>query len=1097
MQHLCSAIQRRTRWPLGLLSLCISVGLLALGAAGAGAQTATDLHYGQVAAIGGFDSAATYTLGASPDPTTGLTPGKLVYPVGMAVAADSTVPGGEAIYVLDLTNPQLLANFDDSDPTTLSLTYRIQKLAFNPDGTEDVVASTTFTLQSNSTYQALFAQSLAVDASDGRVYVLIDDDPDGSHNAAQEIDAWATAPSGGALVAATGSDLSTSTDGTTGAQFVGPATLQTAASASGDVTGDLDAVSLAVDGTGSDAPLAVGGQHYTSSSAFAPEVEQFSYSGIETGTPWTDANAAVPAAASSWAFQPQILDALSANPDGTLNVTLGLEEQGGNTAFQADEEPDMATLSYDAGVDGWTTTPVLPVSSGPWSAAPTQCSGSNCTSYNDDISATYGTEQDPGSEQSGENTEPTPWGGGNQGTLAPSVIQLSGDGSAFPKGLYAGLVVQPYDHNDDANGNSLDFEQGASGVDGSSTTGELAWLPEDYGPSDGTAPALQAPSSFGIRVFDSGGDSIAMVGNEEPGGACNIQGGDASQLTSLEYTGSMMALQAGVNGSFYALVQPDLGYNYGFIPYTYNGQVGGDEVIEFAPGSGTPCPDPQQTATQSFTVTNASQPSDSIPPSGTITVQAGTQLHFDAGYDSSTGTGIDLDGGVPWSYDWSLGDCATSGTGSGGSDGTADNTFVPSSLGGGSEWAQPTQDCTYSTAGTYTATLNLVSDWGTSQFTRTIKVTPATPPTASFSASATPGTPLSVTVDASGTGLASGDAVNDYHWDFGDGQSEDTQNAIDTHTYAVGGTYTVTLTVTDVYGSTATAMQTITVIGPPTAALTANPSTANTGQSISFDASGSKPADGSSISSYSWNFGDGATDTTSGPTDSHTFGTAKTYTVTVTVTDADGQQSQASTQVVINQPNVQPPPPPPVLTGSVPTISGTPQVGDTLTGTPNTWTPGTSLTYQWYAGGAAIPGATQSTLTLTSAEQGKAVTLTVTGTLNGKSVSETSAATSPVAGQTPSSKTKSAKSLKTATPKISGTAKVGKTLKVKAGSWTKGTKLTYQWFAGGKAIKHATKTSLKLVKAEKGKKLTVKVTGKHAGYTTATKTSRATKKVAG
>jgi len=85
--------------------------------------------------------------------------------------------------------------------------------------------------------------------------------------------------------------------------------------------------------------------------------------------------------------------------------------------------------------------------------------------------------------------------------------------------------------------------------------------------------------------------------------------------------------------------------------------------------------------------------------------------------------------------------------------------------------------------------------------------------------------------------------------------------------------------------------------------------------------------------------------------------------------------------------------------------------------------------------------------------------------------------------------------LKTATPKISGTAKVGKKLTAKAGTWTKGATLTYQWYAGGKAIAKATKSTFTLTKSQKGKTVTVKVTGAKAGYKKASKTSKATAKV--
>ena len=81
-------------------------------------------------------------------------------------------------------------------------------------------------------------------------------------------------------------------------------------------------------------------------------------------------------------------------------------------------------------------------------------------------------------------------------------------------------------------------------------------------------------------------------------------------------------------------------------------------------------------------------------------------------------------------------------------------------------------------------------------------------------------------------------------------------------------------------------------------------------------------------------------------------------------------------------------------------------------------------------------------------------------------------------------------------PIIEGTAKVGKKLKAKAGAWApKGVKLTYQWYRSGKKITKATKATYTLGKADKGKRITVKVTGKKSGYTTAAKTSKATAKV--
>ncbi len=83
---------------------------------------------------------------------------------------------------------------------------------------------------------------------------------------------------------------------------------------------------------------------------------------------------------------------------------------------------------------------------------------------------------------------------------------------------------------------------------------------------------------------------------------------------------------------------------------------------------------------------------------------------------------------------------------------------------------------------------------------------------------------------------------------------------------------------------------------------------------------------------------------------------------------------------------------------------------------------------------------------------------------------------------------------KTPTPKIAGTAKVGATLKAKPGSWAPApVTLTYQWLRNGKAIAKATKSSYKLVKADKGRKIAVKVTGSKSGYQKVAKTSAAKK----
>jgi hypothetical protein len=176
-------------------------------------------------------------------------------------------------------------------------------------------------------------------------------------------------------------------------------------------------------------------------------------------------------------------------------------------------------------------------------------------------------------------------------------------------------------------------------------------------------------------------------------------------------------------------------------------------------------------------------------------------------------------------------------------------------------------------------------------------------------------------------------------------------------------------------------------------------------------------------------------------------------------------------------------------TTPVPGISGTAQVGRTLTAVTGTWSPTPDvLRFQWFRSGTAITGATGNAYTLVAADYGKTITLKVTGSKAGyPSITKTSAATAAVAKG----------SLIAPIPTITGTAKVGSTLTAAPGTWAPSpVTLTYQWKANGVAITGATATTYKPVAADAGKTLTVTVTGSKTGYTTTAKTSTATAVVA-
>ena len=55
----------------------------------------------------------------------------------------------------------------------------------------------------------------------------------------------------------------------------------------------------------------------------------------------------------------------------------------------------------------------------------------------------------------------------------------------------------------------------------------------------------------------------------------------------------------------------------------------------------------------------------------------------------------------------------------------------------------------------------------------------------------------------------------------------------------------------------------------------------------------------------------------------------------------------------------------------VPTITGTPQVGQSLTAVPGTWDDGVDLTYQWTADGTDVPSATTAAYTPVAGDVGR------------------------------------------------------------------------------------------------------------------------------
>jgi PKD repeat protein len=173
------------------------------------------------------------------------------------------------------------------------------------------------------------------------------------------------------------------------------------------------------------------------------------------------------------------------------------------------------------------------------------------------------------------------------------------------------------------------------------------------------------------------------------------------------------------------------------------------------------------------------------------------------------------------------------------------------------------------------------------------------PPVASFTV--TPPTPVNPGVPFSFDATASYDpdgAIASYDWDFGDGNLS--TGVAPTHAYATGGTYTVTLTVTDNASATDAATRGVSVNLAPVAAFTMTPPPpVNPGTLLTFNASASSDPD-SAIASYTWDFGDG--NPGSGVSPTHSYASGGTYVVSLTVVDDLGLSNSTTQPVAVNRP---------------------------------------------------------------------------------------------------------------------------------------------------------------------------------------------------
>ncbi len=195
----------------------------------------------------------------------------------------------------------------------------------------------------------------------------------------------------------------------------------------------------------------------------------------------------------------------------------------------------------------------------------------------------------------------------------------------------------------------------------------------------------------------------------------------------------------------------------------------------------------------------------------------------------------------------------------------------------------------FSAAGTYNVILTVTSN-SNCQSTITIPVIVSAVPVAGFNTSTVcQGHPtifynkstVSIGVISSGT------------WSYGDGKTGALIDSV--HTYALPGTYTATLTVSSGSGCIDSSTNTVIVNPMPVAKFIAD--TVCLGNTTMFTDT-STIGGGGAISTWLWQFGDGATSALQNPT--HPYAKAGTYNVTLTVISNMGCDSTITLPVIVN-----------------------------------------------------------------------------------------------------------------------------------------------------------------------------------------------------
>jgi len=192
---------------------------------------------------------------------------------------------------------------------------------------------------------------------------------------------------------------------------------------------------------------------------------------------------------------------------------------------------------------------------------------------------------------------------------------------------------------------------------------------------------------------------------------------------------------------------------------------------------------------------------------------------------------------------------------------------------------------TYAGAGDYPVTMTAYGPAGDPDTTHTVTV--VEPPLNPSIRVSQGGGLAPITIDFDG---ASSGNVQNWSWDFGDGNTAGGE--VVSHTYHSAGNYTATLTVSGPAGSAASSVS-INVTAQLQAMANASVVSGDAPLTVSF----TNQSIGQGVLSFDWDFGDGETSTETAP--AHTYQQPGTYTAQLTVTDSAPPSISDSTSLVI------------------------------------------------------------------------------------------------------------------------------------------------------------------------------------------------------